>query len=96
VRHHVGGTHDDGFGHGHGRGPALTTDLSTRLERDKNRKRIKKYERFLKHNRRRVDPVRIPHREEVVRKREDNRSFVQKAKEKVKGFMGRLFGRKTG
>lgn len=96
MRHHVGGTHNDGFGHGHEHGPQYKVDLSTLLEREKNRKRIKKYSRFLKRAGRPVDPVSIPHREEIVRKREGTPSFLRKAKEKVKGFVTKLFGRKTG
>jgi hypothetical protein len=95
MRHHVGGTHNDEYGHGHESGPMYKVDLHTMLEREQARKRTKKYERFLRH-RRSVAPVQVTHREEVARKREDKRTFVQRATEKVKGFVTKLFGRKTG
>lgn len=42
MRHHVGGTHSDGYGHGHGWGPQYTLDLHSSLERYDARKRMKK------------------------------------------------------
>lgn len=42
MRHHVGGTHSDGYGHGHEWGPSYTVDLHTSLERYGHRKRAKK------------------------------------------------------
>lgn len=54
MRHHVGGTHEDGYGHGHERGPSYTVDLHTSLQRHSIRKGRKKAARVARRRARKV------------------------------------------